>query len=226
MCGRFSFVTTLEKVAKDLGTHLESDGDLLQSYNVAPTQKSYVITDKEPHLLQAFYWGLVPHWSKTPKLSGQLINARKETVLTKPSFRESVRQRRCLVVVDSFYEWKQSAHGKQPYRIRMEDNSTMCFAGIWDSCVINQKQVFSFAILTHEADEQMATIHNRMPVFLPVEKDRNQWLGKMSEQELAHFLAPLRTCPLTIAAVSPSVNSVKNNGPHLHTVYVPPPTLF
>lgn len=226
MCGRFSFVTTIKKIEEDLGIHLDYPETLVTNYNIAPTQKAYVITNDQPHQLQAFHWGLIPAWSKSPKLSGQLINARKESVLSKPSFRDAVRQKRCLVVIDSFYEWRQTAMGRQPYRIQRKDQATMCLAGIWASCRIEDQLVHTFSILTQEADKQMSSIHHRMPLFLPDMEQRSQWLSSMSDNNLQAFLDRDHSEPLLINPVSPSVNSVKNNGPHLHNIYTPPPTLF
>ncbi len=226
MCGRFSFVTTIKKIEEDLDVSLESTENLVTSYNVAPTQKAYVITGDKPHLLQAFHWGLIPPWSKNPRLSGQLINARKETVLSKPSFRDAVRQKRCWVIVDSFYEWQQTAMGRQPYRIQRADGKTMCLAGIWETCTIDRQTIHTCSILTQNADEQMNKIHHRMPLFLSQNEHRTQWLENMQEDLLGDFLAQPHSTQLRITPVSPSVNSVRNNGAHLHREYTPPPTLF
>ena len=226
MCGRFSFATTIQQIEEDLQIHLDNTDALLTNYNVAPTQKAYVVTNEDPHLLQAFYWGLIPAWSKTPQLSGQLINARKESVLSKPSFKDAIRQKRCWVIVDSFYEWQQTAMGRQPYRIQSANQGTMCLAGIWESCYIDKQRIHTFSILTQQADEQMTGIHHRMPLFLANKEQREQWLRPMSDESLLSFLDQEHSDQLTITPVSPSVNSVRNNGPHLHNVYIPPPTLF
>lgn len=226
MCGRFSFVTTLKKIEEDLDTSLETSEELMESYNIAPTQKAYVVTNEQPHLLQSFYWGLIPPWTKSPKLNGQLINARKETILTKPSFRDAGRKKRCWVIADSFYEWQKTGGGRQPYRIMIEGKNTMCMAGIWSTCIIHDREVNTFAILTQNADEQMANIHHRMPVFLPNKAEREQWLGHLSDDALMDFLNEAHNAPLTLTPVSPSVNNVRNNHPHLHDFFTPPPTLF
>ena len=94
MCGRYSFSTSKEQLQRQLGD-IETEPDLHLSYNIAPTQKAYVITDAEPHRLQSFTWGLHPFWSKDGKVTGRMINARSEGIENKPSFRGPIRRRRC-----------------------------------------------------------------------------------------------------------------------------------
>ena len=93
MCGRFSFVVKKEKVVKQF-PNVQIEGKLLENYNIAPTQQAYVITNKQPNVLQTMQWGLIPHWSKDGKGSGALINARMETIEEKPSFREPIRSQK------------------------------------------------------------------------------------------------------------------------------------
>ena len=116
MCGRFSLVTSPEKLKQQFGD-IETGHNLKLSFNVAPTQHSYVITNEHPSRLDYCRWGLVPHWAKDSKNAAKLINARMEGIASKPSFRVPIRKRRCIVVADSFYEWRQEGKQKVPFRI-------------------------------------------------------------------------------------------------------------
>ena len=132
MCGRYSFAPK-PKQREALEDMLDLPEALQLSFNLAPTQPAYVIANDQPDTLQRMEWGLVPHWSKDGKNSGALINARAESLLEKPSFREAFRTRRCLVPADSFYEWKTlPGRQKAPYRIHSTDGQLLFMAGIWD----------------------------------------------------------------------------------------------
>ncbi len=121
------------KLRQNWACHLNSEGELIHNYNIAPTQQAYVISNRAPGALQLFQWGLIPSWSKDPKMGGKLINARAETVMDKPSFRTSIRQRRCLVLADSFYEWKKEGKEKTPFRIFPRNGELLVMGGIWDT---------------------------------------------------------------------------------------------
>jgi putative SOS response-associated peptidase YedK len=110
MCGRYSQVYTSAEVEQQLEIPLVDSPEIVPNYNVAPTQEALVILNEAPHQLQALRWGLVPYWSKDIQQGARLINARQESIVTKPSFSIPIRQRRCLVIADSFYEWRRSGH--------------------------------------------------------------------------------------------------------------------
>jgi putative SOS response-associated peptidase YedK len=226
MCGRFSFATSAKKIEETLGKALEISPELKVSYNIAPTQESYVITNKQPNLLQPFKWGLIPYWAIDTSNGGKLINARMEGIETKPSFRVPVNKRRCLVVVDSFYEWKKSNSHKIPYRILMKDKNLMVMAGIWDIWTDGKEIIRSFSIITTEPNHEMSTVHRRMPVIL---ESKDVWENWLKDQPLEEALKILKTPSddiLDIYKVSTNVNSVFNNTPHLHDRVPENPTLF
>ena len=131
MCGRFSLVLSKEKIEESLSIKMSQD--IQPSFNIAPTQLSYVITNENPNRLQLLHWGLLPHWSNDGKLSGKLINARTESISSKPSFRMPIRQKRCLVLADSFYEWKYYGQKKVPYRITMRNDDLMVICLLYTS---------------------------------------------------------------------------------------------
>ncbi|MEN0002840.1 MAG: SOS response-associated peptidase [Bacteroidota bacterium] len=216
MCGRFSFSTSKEKLKKQLGD-IVIEEELEANYNVAPTQKVYVITNEQPNTLQQMTWGLVPSWSKEGKPSGRMINARSETIASKPSFRVPFRKRRCLVIADSFYEWRREGKQKLPFRILPKDDSLLVMAGIWERWYGEQQHILeTCSILTTDPNQEMQPIHNRMPLILTQKAQYHQWLKDQTPAELLEFIHIPPDDILNIYPVSTAVNSVRNNGPHLH----------
>lgn len=220
MCGRFSFAVPKDKVKKAL-PNVEVQ-ELEAHYNIAPTQEAYVLTNMQPTKLQRFKWGLVPHWAKDDKRAGALINARMETLDEKPSFNEPIRAKRCLVLADSFYEWKTEGVRKIPYRILMKNEDLMFMAGIWDEW----QGVKSFSIITTEPNREMSALHNRMPVILKNEKERALWLEPTDLDTIINMCEKPVDNLLKIYRVSDKVNSVKNEGGQLHREVPEDLTLF
>jgi len=117
--------------------------------------------------LDVVRWGLVPFWAKDIKVGFANINAKAEGIENRPAFREAFQQRRCLVPVDNFYEWKKTATGKQPYALALADRSLMALAGLWETWRSPAgERVRSLAIITTTPNELCAELHNRMPVVL------------------------------------------------------------
>ncbi|RME99103.1 MAG: SOS response-associated peptidase [Bacteroidetes bacterium] len=227
MCGRYSLVTTVAQIEQQLQVHFEQVTDLPANYNVAPTQLAWCVTNTDPQLLQAFHWGLVPHWAKDKSRAASLINARRESISTKPSFRIPIRRRRCLVLADSFYEWRRSGKQKLPYRILRDNAQLLVFAGLWDEWHSAQGIYRSFTIITTEPNREMAAIHNRMPALLLTKAQQRSWLA---DQPLEDALELLNTPPdnvLQMYRVSSAINSVRYNEPAAHIrVQDDPLTLF
>jgi len=224
MCGRYSFVTAKQKVEEQLQVHLNHE--LQTSYNIAPTHFAPVIINDTNQPLRYFNWGLIPHWSRDGKLSGKLINARKEGIASKPSFRMPIRKKRCLVPADSFYEWRPYGKKKVPYRIHLKDDSLMMMAGIWDEWKLGDELVRSFSIITTTPNNDMQLIHNRMPVIFLEKEKQEKWLSDISLDETLELMQTPADNSLHIYRVSEMVNSVKSNSPHLHEEVLEPPTLF
>lgn len=225
MCGRFSIVTTPEKARKQLGD-IETGQNLRLSYNVAPTQHAYVITNEHPKRLEYLAWGLIPHWSKDDKNAGKLINARMEGIAGKPSFRVPIRRRRCLVLADSFYEWRNEGGKKIPYRIFLKNGDLMLLAGIWDIWYKGDYAVRTFSIITSPPNKEVAPLHNRMPLILPQREQQERWLSNLSIDEVMELLHTPPDGVLDRYQVSEKVNSVKNDSPELHQRVGGQPTLF
>jgi putative SOS response-associated peptidase YedK len=192
------------------------EADWSPRYNISPTQQVAVIRKiQEGRALSLMKWGLVPAWSKDPKKGPPLINARSESIATKPSFRDAFRKRRCLIPADGFYEWKATGTKvKQPYHIRFEDGRPFAFAGLWEHWGEGENAIDSCTIITTEANDQMRTLHERMPVILQPE-DYERWLdpNQKSTSALEALLVPFEPEPLTLHAVNTLVNSPRNDTP-------------
>lgn len=219
MCGRFSLTSDEQQ----LNMFFELSGGnapYVPRYNGAPTQELSVITGDGPRKLQLFRWGLIPGWCKDlPKVP--IINARRETLEQKPSFKTIFREKRCLVPADGFYEWVHSGK-KLPYRFTLNDGSLFAFAGIWDTWKqIDGKEINSFAIITTDANKVVEPVHDRMPVIL--EKEHfNTWLQNNDVNKLKPLLEPIAATRLKKYRVPELVNKATAEGPELIAAYEPP----
>lgn len=225
MCGRFSFVASIERVKNQLAD-IDTGNHLKVNFNVAPTQLSYVITNEQPQKLQSLHWGLIPYWSKDGKKSGKLINARMEGIAAKPSFRMPFRKRRCLVLVDSFYEWRKEGKQKIPYRIMLQNGKLLLLAGIWDVWQQGEQSIRTFSVITTPPNKEMSGVHNRMPLILRTAEEQRQWLEEKDIKKVTTLLKTPDDNILTMYRVSDKVNSVRNNSIELHQKIEEPPTLF
>jgi putative SOS response-associated peptidase YedK len=220
MCGRAS----LTKTQKELEQRLQAEfyrEDLeqfvaIRKYNIAPTHLHPVVTNKDPKHIQLFKWGLIPFWAKDEKIGSKMINARMETILEKPAFRSAIQKRRCLVPFDGFYEWKKTPNGKTPFRITLKDEGIFCAAGIWESWKdANNREVFSFSVITLPPNQLMSSIHDRMPAILLPEQEE-QWLDlSLTGASVLENIAPYPDQAMRAYTVSTRVNKVSTNEPSL-----------
>lgn len=222
MCSRYMLVSPADLLAKATGMRVFP---LVQPrYNAAPTQSLPVVrvgsggAGRESAMMR---WGLVPSWSRDGKMRSILINARSETVMEKPAFRDAFRRRRCLVPADGFFEWKHSGRDRLPWLFEPADGGPMCFAGLWDTWAGGDAGTLqSFAILTTTPNETVAPFHDRMPVILP-DAAREAWLaGDASETSLSPLLVPVPAAALRARPVNARLNSVANDDP---SCIEPPP---
>jgi len=209
-------IATKEQIQNELPFVEDTNIALRESYNIAPTQQGLVVTNEQPFALQYLEWGLIPAWSNTGKNQGKLINARAEGIFTKPSFRVPIRQKRCLVIADSFYEWRRSGTRKLPYRILPKDGTLLMMAGIWEEWKSYGELKQTFSIITTPPNTEMAKLHNRAPVILSDALECQLWLANNSLEDINSLLQPLKDDFFKIYPVSPMVNSVRYNSPHLH----------
>ncbi len=182
MCGRFAFYSPSEATAALFGA--SGSLDMKPRYNIAPTQDIAAIRNDESgsRELTALRWGLIPFWAKDPSTGNRMINARAETVAEKPAFRAAYRRRRCLVLADGFYEWHKEGAGKTPYFITLASDEPFAFAGLWEhwQSKDDEQTIESATLITADANEFMATLHNRMPVILEPE-NADRWLAGDNE---------------------------------------------
>ena len=209
MCGRFTLRTP--RRFKDLSSDLPP-ATLVPRYNIAPSQEILaVIGSEDERRVSAFVWGLVPSWSGEPK---GIINARSETLQTKPSFSESFQRRRCLIPADGFYEWKRRGKSKQPFYFQLQDESQFAFAGIWDEWKKGAGSIMSCAIITTAPNELLAAIHDRMPVMLTPDA-QDKWLRDSGSDELMKLLEPFPAEAMKSFPVSQQVNHAQIEEPSL-----------
>lgn len=180
------------------------------NFNVAPTHDVPVVRDhdgkREGVLMR---WGLIPSWAKDKKIAQ--INARGDTVATKPMFRSAFKRRRCLVVADGYYEWLGTGAAKQPYYYSLTKDAPFVFAGLWEHWEHDGELIDSCAIITTDANELAAEVHDRMPVLLAPDA----WEPAIDPPALQELLIPFPAKRMTACKVSPDVGSVKNNRPDL-----------
>ena len=217
MCGRFSLTKEEIEIEKRFNAKFYSN-DLVKRYNVAPSQLALVMTDEKPEALQLFKWGLIPSWAKEPSIGNKMINAKSETIFEKPSFRNLIKKRRCLVISDGFYEWKPLiGKRKQPFRIGLNGGELFAFAGLWDTWLDKEhgELIPTFTMITTEANRLVSPIHNRMPVILKRE-DENRWLrDKLNETDINSILKTFPAEAMKIYPVSELVNSPRNDSEEL-----------
>ncbi|WP_157971589.1 SOS response-associated peptidase, partial [Halorussus litoreus] len=192
MCGRLSLFADPGVVTERFDA--EPTRPLEPRYNVAPSQSHPVVRNDDRDAIRYPTWGLVPQWADDPG-SGH-VNARAETLAEKPSFREAFAERRCLVLADGFYDWKQTPTGKQPYRFEREDREPFALAGLWEpapgasdrrpgasdrrpstgDASGRSNAGATFTVVTTEPNAVVEPVHHRMPVLLSTEAEQERWL--------------------------------------------------
>lgn len=216
MCGRFTLAVPGEQVAAQF--QLAEAPALAARYNIAPTQQVAAVRATEAgRELGMFRWGLVPSWAKDLSIGARMINARSETAAEKPAFRAAMRQRRCLIPADGFYEWQARDGGKQPFHIRLADGAPFAMAGLYEHWKTPAGEwLATCTILTTEANELMQPLHNRMPVILASEH-YGLWLdpGLRDVAPLEQLLVPFPADRMVASPVSRAVNRAGTEGPEL-----------
>ncbi|MBP7849495.1 MAG: SOS response-associated peptidase [Lentimicrobiaceae bacterium] len=221
MCGRFSLTVQEDEIEKLFDVTLDRSM-YVPRYNGAPGQQMLVITMQERREAQWMRWGLVPSWAADIRIGNKMINARSETVESKPAFRQAFRLRRCLVPADGFFEWKKNGK-KAPYRILMKDHLAFAMAGIWEEWKDAEgHQLHTFSILTTRPNMMMQEIHDRMPVILPVQSHHTYLTSKDPEQVLP-LLQPYPEELMYAYPISNKVNSPRNDDASIFQAAPPTP---
>jgi putative SOS response-associated peptidase YedK len=239
MCGRFVSASPPDELARYLGAE-PPPRELEANYNVAPTTEVYIARAADGHRrMSTVTWGLVPFWAKDRKIGSRMINARSESVLDKPAYRNAIRRRRCLVPADGFYEWAEvSGHDrKQPYYVHRSDGEPLVFAGLWERWRPEPggatdggaggdeagradpsgpvEGLETCAVVTCAANGIMSAIHDRMPVLLPPSA-WDRWLADTDDlASLVDLLQPAPDDLLRLRPIATTVNNARNNGSHL-----------
>ncbi len=232
MCGRYC-ISTAPDAIRALFRYRQQP-NFPARYNVAPTQPVPIVRmvqegregEREFALVR---WGLIPAWVKDPKDFSLLINARGETVNDKPAFKNAMKRRRCLFPADGFYEWKPVGNSKRPYFAGPAAGGPIAFAGLWETWIgPNGEEMETAAIVTTQANAEMAAVHHRAPVIVPPEQF-DLWLDcrNVDEQMAAAMIAPAPDGAMQVYEVSPAVNRVANDSAALLEPYsaeaAPPP---
>src|SRR5262245_21696965 len=213
MCGRFT-LTRPDKAIKDLFPLFDPSG-FAPHYNIAPTQSVASVRchaeTGEPELA-ALRWGLIPFWAEDPSIGGRLINARCETVATKPAFRSSYMQRHCLVLADGFFEWQKRDDERLPFFIGLADRRPFAFAGLWDRWRRGGDTIESCTILTTDANDLVRPLHDRMPVTLP-RTAFDEWLHPQANKTapLERLFRAYPASEMIRYPVNKRVNNVKHD---------------
>jgi putative SOS response-associated peptidase YedK len=215
MCGRYRRTTQQEELARRYGIPIPVQTDLPICWNIAPGQDVLAIRyngQTNRRSLDALRWGLIPGWANDEKIAYKTINARMETVETTPSYRTAFKKRRCLIPADGFYEWRRRGGPRSPYSIGMKDDRPFVFAGLWEGWRApgSDDWLRTCTIITTEANELLAQIHDRMPVILP-EEFHAAWLGETQMADLKVLLRPFPADEMKMFEISSRVNSARNN---------------
>jgi len=217
MCGRFVSYRNLEQLRRYFPID-RAVCDVTTNFNVAPDQEILAIVRQEGvNILNKFHWGLVPFWAKDLSIGNKMINARSETLTEKPSFRDSFKNRRCLIVADGFYEWTGPKGQRRPVFITLADEAPFAFAGLWDTWQDKNHPSAPYrscTITTRPASDCLRDVHDRMPAVLPPDTYET-WLDPENRDiyQLKEILSKQTISDFLFYPVSKQVNSVRNNDP-------------
>lgn len=217
MCGRDTFKASWAEIhaaAQPLVLTTPAE-EPEPTYNRAPTQQGWaIVADGQGGTVLPMRWGLLPPWAKDTRLAYSTINARLESVASKPAFRSAWKSRRCLIPSSGYFEWKPIAGGKQPYFIRPAEAPVMFFAGLHEARADTAGgELLTYSIITRDADAALAHLHDRTPLVLPPELFHEYLYGSPDDAMALALAAP--AAPLVAYPVDRAVGNVRNNSPAL-----------
>lgn len=216
MLTRFSFHASNEKMKRQF--QLQIKQPLQASYNIATGDNAYVWTNVSEQL-EIIRWGFIPHWAKEASVGDNLLTTKAAGIATRLSFRMPIRQKRCIVFADSYYEWKKEGRAKKPYRVQLNNNELMAMAGVWETWQnAKGEEIKTFALITTEPNADLAPLGTgEMPAILNTNEQRKIWLSEGTPLRTAlNLLQPLEDNTLEIYAIAEEVNDTTNNYPELH----------
>jgi putative SOS response-associated peptidase YedK len=212
----------MRDIVKEFGRSFQHPELFKPAFSISAFSFPYmpVISSDTPDKISLFKWGLIPFWVKNLEqaisLRQRTINARRETIFSKPAFRHSIQSKRCLVIADGFFEWRHFEGKKYPYYITLKTRTLFTLAGIWDSWTNQETSdtINTFSIITTDANELLARVHNsrkRMPVILPKNKE-TEWLGQnMTKEALKEMMQPYDTAEMGAHTVENKLNKLGYN---------------
>ncbi len=220
MCGRYARRSDKQRIAEHFAVHGASLPDFGPSWNVAPQTFQPVIRlnrDTGEREIVMMRWGLVPYWAKDPGIGLRTINAKAESIITAPAFREAFKYRRCLIPADAFYEWqKLTGKMKQPFAIAMKDGQPYAMAGLWERWKDRKAgiELLTFTVITTDPNELVEPMHNRMPVIIPA-NEYDRWLRADPVRPPVDLLRPFDADKMTAWKVGKEVGNARNDRPDL-----------
>ena len=220
MCGRYGRFSPKERIEALLGRDIEGAEALAPRYNIAPGLPDWVLRQSRPRAslrLDALHWGLLPSWTREPRSARRPINARAETVADKPMFRDLLRERRCAVPIDGYYEWRATPGGKIPFWFRLRSGEPLFLAGLWDCWHEGRPDAApSYLLMTTAPNALAAQVHDRMPVLLAA-RDVPRWLDPSHNDfmDLLDLLKPYPAQEMASHPVSRRVGDPLSEGPAL-----------
>ena len=221
MCGRFAFWVTRRRLREefDLAAAPDELPEIPARYNIVPGTDIAAIRRRQEsptRELAMLRWGLIPSWAREKKTGYRMINARAESVMKKPAFRNAFKDRRCLIPASGFYEWQKTGGKKQPWFITLKDTDLFAFAGLWErwkNPEDDSEVIESCTIITTDSNKLVRPLHDRMPVILE-RPYYERWLSRQDPgEELGALLRPLPPDNMTAWPVPPRVNNPANDSP-------------
>jgi putative SOS response-associated peptidase YedK len=200
MCGRFVLLTDLSVIVESFGIE-ETAGDYRRGANITPGQSVAALIRDDRTRLVNYRWGLVPSWAKDPSIGYRMFNARAETVADKPSFKRAFHSRRCLIVADGFYEWQKQGKVKKPFYFSLKSGQPFGFAGLYETWMSPEREpLHTCTIITTEPNELVRSIHDRMPVIVPKDREAS-WIGP-AHRDREMLLSLLKPYPADAMSMS------------------------
>jgi putative SOS response-associated peptidase YedK len=223
MCGRYTYYEPA-KIIKTYGFIKKDDPQTVlalqetDNYNVTPgSTMPVIVRGKQQHIIERMTWGLLPAWSKEPHTALKLINARKEGLFEKPIWKRLLHSHRCIVPARGFYEWQKQGSAKQPFYCTPTNGEVFSFAGLWDEWQGKDgESIKTYTIITTPANDDMKSIHNRMPAIL-TSKQVALWLSplELTYDQINDCIHSPQNGLLHSAPVSNAVNNPRNNAINL-----------